>query len=658
MTQVPPHNVEAEQSVIGGLMLDKSQADAVMAMLSASDFYRRDHQIIFSAIEALAGTGDPFDAVTLGEHLYSQGAEVSEQVANGYLVNLARNTPSAANILSYAAIVADLSVKRQLADTFTSLNARALNCASPDEIITDGLSALTAALRRSSARHEEPMDLFTDYETQDLKPEWLPPGVAQYAIDQARVIGIAPEMVALSCLVAIAGAIHDGFTIQARDNDRAWRERACLWFMLIAEPGSKKSTAVKRGMAPLHRIDAELTERFAAERAKYIPQEKEFKIRQQDAARRAAKGEGYEEPPEAPERPRFEQAIFKNATNAALSDLLVDNPRGLTMYSDEIVTWFAALDPKRDQGEARGYALKAYDGGPEKFNRVGRGNVHVPNWSYSVIGTTQPDKINKLVANDPDDGLLQRFMVIDVRRGVKFPDYDRGTDPKLERQYEDAIRSLWNMMPGAEGSNVQLSPEAAQQFKEFSRFCIGSAGANGLPSMLRGHISKWEGLWPRLALIYHCWGCALTGKHPASVPVSTKTTDRVTAFMKRFLLPQSMRFYGHTVGNNDPVYALAQKVASAILARRDSRIFARDLHNSVSAWKTCSEQHRKGAIQMLKDAGWIVGADRTGFTGHESGWIINPRVHQMFADRALVEADRRVVAADTMRALKAAAAGE
>lgn len=645
-----PHNLEAEQAVLGGLMLSPKWIEAVQISLKAEDFFRRDHQIIYRAITEI---GEDADAVTVGEWLCANPQDITVDV--GYLVQLATTTPSAANVLAYTDIVVDLSIKRQLADKLEELKGRALNCATPDEIITDGLTSLSAALRRSSSRHEEPMDLFSDYETQSLRPEWLPPGVSQYAIDQARVIGISPEMVALSCLVAIAGSISDEFVIQPKPNEAGWTERACLWFMLIAEPGEKKSAAVKRGMAPLHRIDAELSAQFGAKMAEYLPKEKEFRIREQDAAKRAAKGEGFEEPPKPPERPKNIQAIFKNATNAALSELLVDNDRGLTMYSDEIVVWFAGMDPKRDQGESRGYALKAYDGGPEKFNRIGRGNVHVPNWSYSVIGTTQPDKISQMVAKDPDDGLLQRFMVVDVRRGVVFPDYDKPADRRLQEQYDDAIRTLWGMKPGPGGSVIQMTPEAAQEFVEFSQFVIGASRSSGLPVMLRGHLSKWEGLWPRLVLIYHCWGCALTGRHPTSIPVSTKTTQRVTAFMKRFLLPQSMRFYGQTVGNNDPVYGLAQKIGSAILARGDTRIQARELHRSVNAWRVSGDAARKAAIQMMKDSGWIVGAEKVGVSGVESNWIVNPRVHELFAARAKEEASRRTNAADTLKALKEAA---
>jgi len=111
--KVPPHSVEAEQSVLGGLMLDNAAWDRVADALNENDFYRRDHRLIFAAVHALADQGRPFDVVTLAEHLGSRG-ELEEAGGLGYLGELAHNTPSAANILAYAGIVRERSVVRQL----------------------------------------------------------------------------------------------------------------------------------------------------------------------------------------------------------------------------------------------------------------------------------------------------------------------------------------------------------------------------------------------------------------------------------------------------------------------------------------------------------------------------------------------------------------
>src|SRR5688572_33404491 len=71
--RVPPHSIEAEQAVLGGLMLAPDAYDRVNDQLTDNDFYRRDHQLIYRAIRELAEKGRPFDAVTLGEWFESQG---------------------------------------------------------------------------------------------------------------------------------------------------------------------------------------------------------------------------------------------------------------------------------------------------------------------------------------------------------------------------------------------------------------------------------------------------------------------------------------------------------------------------------------------------------------------------------------------------------
>ncbi|HST44086.1 MAG TPA: replicative DNA helicase [Luteimonas sp.] len=118
--RVPPQSVEAEQAVLGGLMLAPEAFDRIADHLVEGDFYRRDHQLIYRAIRELAEKSRPFDAVTLGEWFESQG--LVEQVAGGaYLIELASTTPSAANIVAYADIVRDKAILRHLIEVGTGI---------------------------------------------------------------------------------------------------------------------------------------------------------------------------------------------------------------------------------------------------------------------------------------------------------------------------------------------------------------------------------------------------------------------------------------------------------------------------------------------------------------------------------------------------------
>jgi len=102
--KLPPHSIEAEQSVIGGLLLENDALDKIADILKADDFYQHDHKTIFQHITKLIERARPADIVTVAESLEST-AELSGVGCIAYLGSLAQNTPTAANILRYAEIV-------------------------------------------------------------------------------------------------------------------------------------------------------------------------------------------------------------------------------------------------------------------------------------------------------------------------------------------------------------------------------------------------------------------------------------------------------------------------------------------------------------------------------------------------------------------------
>ncbi|AYO13246.1 replicative DNA helicase [Vibrio owensii] len=111
--KVPPHSLEAEQSVIGGLLLDNERWDTVAERVVSSDFYSRPHRLIFEGVKTILEQGKPLDLITLSEHL--ERHEQLEDVGGfAYLADLAKNTPSAANINAYADIVAERAIVRGL----------------------------------------------------------------------------------------------------------------------------------------------------------------------------------------------------------------------------------------------------------------------------------------------------------------------------------------------------------------------------------------------------------------------------------------------------------------------------------------------------------------------------------------------------------------
>ena len=100
----PPHSIEAEQAILGGLMLENQAMDKVGLKLCEQDFYRGEHRVLFRAMMSLAHKNQPFDLVTIVDHLKALHA-VQDAGGETYLFELASNTPSIANVAAYADIV-------------------------------------------------------------------------------------------------------------------------------------------------------------------------------------------------------------------------------------------------------------------------------------------------------------------------------------------------------------------------------------------------------------------------------------------------------------------------------------------------------------------------------------------------------------------------
>ncbi|HFC53162.1 MAG TPA: replicative DNA helicase [Gammaproteobacteria bacterium] len=124
--KVPPHSIEAEQAVLGGLMLDNDAWDQIADLLREEDFYRQDHRRIYAAMLHLAERNTPFDAITLSEWMEQRG-ELEGSGGLAYLGELAKNTPTAANIKAYAAIVRERSIIRQLIRVANEIGESAFN---------------------------------------------------------------------------------------------------------------------------------------------------------------------------------------------------------------------------------------------------------------------------------------------------------------------------------------------------------------------------------------------------------------------------------------------------------------------------------------------------------------------------------------------------
>lgn len=181
-----PAAIDAEQSVLGGLMLDPRALERVLAELSEADFFRKDHRAIFRAIVELDSRNQPYDAVTMAEWFESN--KLSELVGGtSYVMELANSTPGAANIAAYAKIVREKSVLRQIIDAGTQISGEGFDpgTRSPAEILDSTILRLMAMQRHDSQVEftakqaaKRAYDLMVEAHTLGGPPNCVPSGLA------------------------------------------------------------------------------------------------------------------------------------------------------------------------------------------------------------------------------------------------------------------------------------------------------------------------------------------------------------------------------------------------------------------------------------------------------------------------------------------------
>jgi replicative DNA helicase len=151
--RVPPHSIEAEQSVLGGLLLDNNAWDKIGDVVSESDFYRDEHRRIFRAISRLMERSKPADVVTVSEALDAAGDKDVGGLA--YLSELAGNVPGASNIRRYAEIVRERAILRQLVTAGDEIAESALNPMGREtKKLLDEAEARVFAIAESGMKHQ------------------------------------------------------------------------------------------------------------------------------------------------------------------------------------------------------------------------------------------------------------------------------------------------------------------------------------------------------------------------------------------------------------------------------------------------------------------------------------------------------------------------
>jgi hypothetical protein len=471
----------------------------------------------------------------------------------------------------------------------------------------------------------EPVDLWGNFEPPTLPRGLLPEKIENYARVQAEVMGVDSGGMAMAALAVCAGAIPDGIKLMmkgwsgglsgaGRYSGGEWMESARLWVALVGLPSTKKSPIITATVGPLARLDAELLQTYLSEMRDYDKLDKE--------ERKGA------------ERPVQKRLRLEDTTIEAAQQVLAGSPNGVLLVQDELSGFFGSMDKYsgyRGAAKDRGFWLQSYNGGQYALNRITRGVGIIPNLSVSLLGGIQPDVIRQLSGETYDDGFLQRMLLIVMRPASVGTATSR---PDVSMGYTELIERLTKHSDGV----LRLNCRAQDIRGELEVKHLGLVQAiETFNGKLAAHIGKYDGLFGRLCVTFHC----IEHAHHSRIPefVTEDTADRVAKFMHQFLLPHAFAFYSGVLRLSDDHDRLVN-VAGYILTHGIDRLTNRDIQRGCRTMRKLGRRDTEAVFEQLSALGWVTmtPGPRRNDPPH---WNVNPRVHEKFAERAKAEGVRR-----------------
>lgn len=448
--------------------------------------------------------------------------------------------------------------------------------------------------------------------------ELLPDRLRSWVKDIAERMQCPPDFVAASTMAAMAAVIGRkiGIRPQAKTD---WTVICNLWALVVGRPGVLKSPSQEAGLSPLKKLIASANERYDQDLEIHKTDAIAAKLRK-EAAEKKARQVLQKDPNadlltvltvgEEPISPVLKRYQANDSTPASLGELLRQNPNGLLVFRDEVVSLLKSLD-REGQEEGRGFYLTAWNGdSPYTFDRIGRGlNLHIPALCLSLLGGTQPGRLSEYIqqavkGGSADDGLIQRFgLLIWPDLNGTWKNVDRRPDITAKNKAFKVFDDLDRLDPAEIGAEqdtdfegkpdgipyLRFDPPALELFTEW-RTALEVKLRSDLHPALESHFAKYRKLIPSLALILHL-------ADGEKGPVSETATLRALAWGD-YLETHAERAYS-SVSNADA------STAKAILRR----IKKGDLKPPFSTrdvwrpgWSKLSDRDQvMGGLRMLED---------------------------------------------------------
>lgn len=479
-----------------------------------------------------------------------------------------------------------------------------------------------------------PVDLWEDDNfPPDLSAGILPSPLERWVEDEAKRKGVARGVVAVPAVVMCAAALSAQFTIQVKQNDTGHTDRAILWGAIVGLPGTRKSPVLKEILSPLEALDKSLDHDNKKLWAEY-----EIELaRWKQTGKRAGQPE--------PKRPRQRRKIVTDVTTEALAELLVDNPTGLLCFHDELAAWAGSMDAYRQNkglSKDQPFWLSAKSGGVYRVDRKTSRPLSVECNAVHVLGGIQPDVLRTYAPDWGGNGLLQRFLLVNMERSAPAPDLP--VDEVAKGIIRDAVIRVSRLEWSEFSEPFRFSAEANEYRKRIVEFAACEIADINTPMPLAGWLDKLEGEWARLATVFHIldWatrlGTAETTDAPSTV-IDADCAKRAARFLLEFQYPHQAYFYRTVAGLGAAGDEDARKIAGHILAHGLTEITDRTIYRSFPSLRKV-EKHRDArlsAMRTLELSGWVKSIGDRG-----NKWRVIDAVHDgRFNQRAEAERIKR-----------------
>jgi hypothetical protein len=461
-----------------------------------------------------------------------------------------------------------------------------------------------------------------------LPPELLPAPLRDWLEDVSDRMQVPLEFVAAPALVSVSAVVGRNVGIHPKAKDD-WLVVPNLWGGIIAPPGWLKSPTMAESLRPIRHLAAEAREEFERRQDDQEAELESLKAKEgaiKDQLKKAHKGQ--KAPPAEDLKEELKELrreikeleaslherryIVNDTTTEKLGELLAENPLGLMLERDELAGWLQSLDRQDRKGDRELY-LESWNGtNSYRYDRITRGEIHIPALCLSIVGGIQPGKFKKylseaLAGDYAADGLLQRFQLLVWPESVgKWRLVDREPDRRARHRAFAVFRTLDQGQYGLPRSGdeeipaYRFDPDAQLLFYTWwseLEHRLRTPVAESEPAFT-SHLAKYRSLMPSLALLFHLLEIADSGTSGA-VPLHAA---RTAADWCGFLEQHARKIYAAELqGDLTAAHALAAKIRKGAVY---DGMTIRDAYRPQWAHLKSPEEVR-AAARVLEEHGWV-----------------------------------------------------